>query len=74
MYAIEFEADIKNGVVTIPPEYNEFQNHHAHIVVMVKDSPMTVLPVSTLDFSGTEITAFKEHDAVELQRKLRDEW
>ncbi|MEA2120581.1 hypothetical protein [Halovibrio sp. HP20-50] len=74
MYAIEFEADIKNGVVTIPPEYNELQNHHAHIVVMVKDSPIKELPASTLDFSDTQISAFKEQDAVELQRELRDDW
>ncbi|OAZ94751.1 hypothetical protein [Halomonas sp. G11] len=74
MYAIEFDADIKNGVVTIPPEYNEIQNHHAHIVVMIKDMDTAEGPASVLDFSDTEITAFKEQDAVEMQRALRDEW
>ena len=73
MYAIEFEADIKNGVVTIPPEYNDIQNHHAHIVVMIKDMDTAEVPAA-LDFSDTEISAFKGQDPVEMQRVLRDEW
>ncbi|MYL24833.1 hypothetical protein [Vreelandella massiliensis] len=74
MYAIEFEADIKNGVVKIPPEYRELQNHHVHIVVMVKDSAISPTSGSPLDFSSTEIAAFKHQDGVEVQRKMRDEW
>ncbi|MCL7929570.1 hypothetical protein [Halomonas llamarensis] len=74
MYAIEFEADIKNGVVKIPPEYSELQNHHAHIVVMVKDSAISEISDSPLDFSRTEIATFKHQDGVEMQRKMRDEW
>ncbi|MGM0543960.1 MAG: hypothetical protein ACQERP_08810 [Pseudomonadota bacterium] len=74
MYAIEFEADIKNGVVTIPPEYNELQNHHAHIVVMIEDDTVKEPPEKALDFSDIAITAFKEHDGVVVQRKWRDEW
>jgi hypothetical protein len=38
MYAIEFEADIQNGVVKIPPEYARLRNIHARVVVMVGES------------------------------------
>lgn len=52
MYAIEFEADIQNGVVKIPPEYARLRNIHARVVVMVGESK-----------ANAEIMAFSRHSA-----------
>ena len=75
MYAVEFEADIQNGIVKIPGEYRQLENRHARVVVMVSDSQEPEANQSTaLDFSKLEIKAFSGVDAVEAQRKIRDEW
>ena len=52
MYAIEFEADIQDGVVKIPPEYARLKNAHARVVVMVEE-PKT----------DSDVKAFSEHSA-----------
>ena len=36
MYAVEFEADIRDGVVKIPEEYARLKNTHARIVVLLE--------------------------------------
>lgn len=36
MYAVEFEADIRDGVVKIPEQYVRLKNTHARIVVMLE--------------------------------------
>lgn len=52
MYAIEFETDIQDGVVRIPPEYALLKNTHARVVVIVEESQE--------DF---ELKALSEHSA-----------
>lgn len=52
MYAIEFEADIENGVVKIPPEYARLRNAHARVVVLI-DEPKT----------DSDVGAFSQHSA-----------
>ena len=74
MYAIEFEADIQNGVVKLPSEYASLQNSHAKIVVMVKDEVAQGPEPSPLDLSDVEIESFEGREAVEMQREMRDEW
>jgi len=74
MYAIECEADIRNGMVKIPAEYAHLKDAHAGIVVMVRDEALPMVEQSPLDFSDTEIEAFKGKDAVAIQREMRDEW
>ncbi|TDN95397.1 MULTISPECIES: hypothetical protein [Halomonas] len=58
MYAVEFEADIRDGVVKIPEEYKRLKNAHARIVVLVEE-PET----------DAEVRAFSEHSASTI-----DEW
>ena len=65
MYAIEFETDIQDGVVKIPPEYALLKNTHARVVVMVED-PKT----------DGDVKAFSEHSAnaiPEWQNAAEDE-
>jgi len=36
MYAVEFEADIRDGLVKIPEQYAQLKNAHARIVVLLE--------------------------------------
>ncbi|MEX0606012.1 MAG: hypothetical protein WD623_13970 [Marinobacter sp.] len=37
MYAVEFEADIRDGVIKIPEQYAQLKNAHARIVVLLEN-------------------------------------
>jgi hypothetical protein len=37
MYAIEFEADLHDGVLTIPEHYKSLQNQHVRVVILLDD-------------------------------------
>jgi hypothetical protein len=37
MYAVEFEAQIQNGVVNIPKEYSDIYQRKAKVLVLVDD-------------------------------------
>ena len=37
MYAIEFEADIKEGIVKIPDKYSRLKNTHARVVLLIEE-------------------------------------
>lgn len=58
MYAIEFEADVQDGVVKIPEEYKQLGNKHVRVVVLVKDED-----------AESEVKAFSDHSA-----NLVDDW
>ena len=46
MYAVEFEADIRDGVVKIPEQYARLKNTHARIVVLLEGSDSEVRALS----------------------------
>ncbi len=58
MYAVEFEAEIRDGVVKIPEHYARLKNGRAKVVVMVEDSP-----------TDYEVKALSDHSAATI-----DEW
>lgn len=58
MYAIEFETEIRDGVVRIPDEYARLKNGRARVVVLVEDSE-----------AESELRAFSSHSAETI-----DEW
>lgn len=37
MYAIEFEADLQDGVLTIPDAYKSLNNQHVRVVILLED-------------------------------------
>ena len=75
MYAIEFEADIRDGIVKIPAKYRELDNSHARIILMVKENQLdSVVQPEPLDLSDCHLEGFEGRDAVETQREMRDEW
>ncbi len=36
MYAIEFEADLKDGVLRLPDVYNALSNQHVRVVMLLE--------------------------------------
>ncbi len=41
MYAIEFEADVNNGIIKIPQKYHDINNKHLKIIAFVEqDKPV----------------------------------
>lgn len=58
MYAIEFETEIRDGVVRIPEQYARLKNGHARVVVLVEG-----------DEIDPELRAFSNHSAETI-----DEW
>ena len=58
MYAIEFEADLRNGVLKIPDIYKSLNDQRVRVVVLLDHRQDT-----------SELFAFSEHSAT-----LVDEW
>lgn len=52
MYAVEFEAEIRNGMVKIPDQYARLENAHARVVLLVEEPD-----------TDTDVKAFSEHSA-----------
>jgi len=52
VYAIEFEADIRDGVLKIPEQYARLKNAHARIVVLLEGNN-----------SDSELRALSNHAA-----------
>lgn len=40
MYAIQFEADVQNGMIKIPSQYKELDLKHLKIIALLDDSEM----------------------------------
>ena len=58
MYAIEFEADVRNGILKIPDIYKSLKDQHVRVVILL-DHPEDT----------SELMAFSEHSAT-----LINEW
>ncbi|WP_339799009.1 hypothetical protein [uncultured Marinobacter sp.] len=76
MYAIEFEADIRDGIVKIPAQYSRLENSHARIILMIAEPETSVVEqaAAPLDLTDCGVKTFKGQDAVEIQREMRDDW
>ncbi|MBD3655342.1 hypothetical protein [Marinobacter sp.] len=54
MYAIEFETEIRDGIVRIPEQYTRLKNGHARVVVL-------------LDDVDPDVRAFSNHSAESIE-------
>jgi len=55
MYAIEFEADLKDGVLKIPDVYKSWSNQHVRVVMLFEDL-----------ISDPELCALSNHSAARV--------
>ena len=37
MYAVEFETNIINGMIKVPPEYRDAMQEHVRVIVMIDE-------------------------------------
>lgn len=44
MYAIEFEADIQDGMIKIPSQYKKLNSKHVKVIALLDDSE-TIKPI-----------------------------
>jgi len=68
MQAFEFEIDAKKNLIEIPPEYSQLYSKHLKVIVLVAEK------AKKYDFSDVAGKLEWQGDAVQEQRKIRDEW
>ncbi len=56
MYAIEFEADLTDGDLTIPEDYKSLNNQHVRVVMLFENH-----------HGDPDLRAFSEHSAALIQ-------
>lgn len=76
MRAIEFKADIKDGIIEIPAEYKSLKNQVARVIILTEDKSET-----NPDSLESVLKAIQERkvfgeidDPVRWQQSLREEW
>ena len=77
MKAIEFEADIQDGIVKIPESYAAYKDTHARIVILINEAEASGVAApdeGQLDFSKFKVNAFDHIDGLEFQREVRHDW
>ena len=62
MHAIEFEADIVDGVIRIPDNHKNIDGIHAKVIVLTQDE-QGVIPFNPKVFFGAAHQTKKEVDA-----------
>jgi hypothetical protein len=85
MYAIEFEAEIENGIIRIPADHPELANGRARVVVLTEAIDPVEAATRQRDERKKRLLAaydkLAQHnyfpdidDPVAWQRRQRDEW
>ena len=71
MQAFEFCCDAEKNLIEIPPEYSQLYSKHMTVILLLADKPQSK---KNYDFSDVVGKLEWQGDAVQEQRKLRDEW
>ena len=72
MYAVEFQANVKNGIIEIPEEYREHFIENVHVILLVEGKESTVNIIDTLLEEPLKVKNFaplKREDVYERERK-----
>jgi len=72
MQAFEFETNAQINLIEIPPQYNKIYSKHMKVILLVSEKLITKKP--QYDFSDVVGKLEWQGDAVQEQRKIRDEW
>ena len=72
MYAIEFEADIKDNVVYIPASYKNLDKIHARVIVLTQEPQSPATTFNPRDFFGIGKQSKQACDA--YIASVRDGW
>ena len=71
MQAFEFEVNAKNNLIEIPPQYNQIYSKHVKVIVLLQEK---LKEKKQYDFSDVFGKLEWQGDAVQEQRKIRNEW
>ncbi len=72
MQAFEFEIHAKKNVIEIPPQYNQLYSKYMKVIILVSEK--LIAKKQRYDFSDVVGKLEWQGDAVQEQRKIRDEW
>lgn len=72
MQAFEFEINAKQNLIEIPPQYNQIYSKHMKVIILVSEN--LIAKKQRYDFSDVVGKLEWQGDAVQEQRKIRDEW
>jgi len=71
MQAFEFEIDAEKNLIEIPPEYSQLYSKHMKVILLLADKSEAKKKYNFSDVAGK---LEWQGDAVQEQRKLRNEW
>jgi len=76
LHTIEFDAEISNGVINVPQEFQEVFNGYVKVILATQSNPNSgkdsTEKTKILDFSQHQISSFQDINPVEFQRRIRD--
>jgi len=72
MQAFEFESDAEKNLIEIPSQYSQLYSKHLRVILLVGDKINTIN--QKYKFSDIAGKLEWQGDAVQEQRKIRDEW
>jgi len=72
MQAFEFETNAEKNFIKIPSEYSQLYSKHLKVIILVTEE--TMVKQQKYDFSDVTGKLEWQGDAVQEQRKIRDEW
>ncbi len=73
MQAFEFEIDAKKNLISIPPQYKQLYSKHLKVIVLIPEENDDKIS-QQYDFSDVAGKLEWRGEAVEEQRKIRNEW
>ena len=72
MQAFEFESDAQKNIIEIPAQYSQLYSKHLRVILLIGEK--TKKTNQTYNFSDIVGKLEWQGDAVQEQRKIRDEW
>jgi hypothetical protein len=74
MYAVEFEADIDDGIVRVPIEFKEIYKTHAKVMITVQSATQNVdSEKSSIVKKTSGILAHLHIDPIAYQASMRED-
>jgi len=70
MQAFEFEIDAEKNIIEIPSQYSQVYSKHMKVILLVAEKQKK----NKYNFSDVAGKLEWQGDAVNEQRKIRDEW
>ena len=62
MYTVEFDADVKDGIIQIPTEYKELNNQHLRIIALTSSNNTQTKKFNPKDYFGIANTSKSDID------------